>query len=125
MLLNEEATRTAGVYLLGYTAEMILKVAYFRFEGAGSADRVAPLLETAKIKAKNLNVGMERENYHSLRFWTQLLLATRNHEDRNLPKRVAENLESHTTILYENWWVEMRYRRLAANYAEALEVKRA
>ncbi len=125
LLLTDEATRTASVYLLGYAAEMLLKTAYFRFEGASSSDRVGPLLETAKIKARNLNVIAERENYHSLRFWSQLLLATRNYEARDLPKRIADNLTLHTTTLYENWWVEMRYRRLAANDTEILAVKKS
>ena len=40
LLLNNEVTRAGGVYLLGYVGEMILKVAYFRFIGAASEDRL-------------------------------------------------------------------------------------
>ena len=124
LLLDEEATRKAGVYLLGYAAEMLFKTAYFRFAKARSFDPVAPLLDAAKAKAKVFNLAEDRENYHNLRFWTELLLETRSRNDRRLPKTLEDELRGRAARLHENWWVEMRYRNLAFAKQEALFVLR-
>ena len=119
LLLDSEATRTAGVYLLGYSAEMLLKTAYFRFVGAASSDAVADLLGAAKAASKALQLGVDSENYHSVIFWAQLLVVSRHQEKRKLTQRMEKELLTRTEVLYRNWWIEMRYHALNATEQEA------
>ncbi len=100
-----------GVYLLGYVAEMLLKIAYFRFIGARPADRVGAYLGPARNAGRLLIPGIDREQYHSLRFWASLLFQRRRQEHRPLPDDVAAPFRQRTRRLYQAWWVEMRYRR--------------
>ena len=58
----------AGVYLLGYSAEMLLKNAYFRYTGASWADRIQPRLGLALAAGRILIPLVPHEAYHSLRF---------------------------------------------------------
>jgi len=66
----------AGIYLLGYSAEMLLKNAYFRYTGASWADRVGPRLGSALTAGRILIPLVPHEGYHSLRFWASLLRET-------------------------------------------------
>ena len=124
LFLKNEATRTIGVYVMGYAAEMLLKTAYFRFRDAASYDNVGDLLGAAKLSAKALEVVAVSENYHSLLFWTQLLLRTRSQDKRKLPKYLETELHLRTERLYQNWWVEMRYHALTATEQEALLIRK-
>ena len=102
LLLDSEETRTAGVYLLGYAAEMLLKTAYFRFVGAASSDAVADLLGAAKAAARVLQRGVDSENYHSAIFWAQLLVLSRHQEKRKLTQQMEKELLTRTETLYRN-----------------------
>ncbi len=113
----------AGIYLLGYAAEMILKNAYFRFTGAGLGDATQPRLAPARSVGGRLIPAIRDEFYHSLRFWAMLLQAVRT--DQGRPWADTEfvlEFERCTERLYNSWWVEMRYRCNQANPDEALQV---
>ena len=112
----------AGIYLLGYVAEMLLKTIYFRFTGAGPADLVGPRLAPARTVGRMLLPQITDEHYHSLRFWAMLLQAERDRQGRPLPVNIALLFEVCTERLHNNWFVEMRYRRNQAMTAEALAV---
>ena len=124
-LLEDEATRTGGVYLLGYVAEMILKVAYFRFIGAASDDLLEALLTTISFKTAVKNMGVEPEFYHNPRFWTELLISTRKQNNRNLPAHLQYNLQMFAENLYDNWKVDIRYHSLMVEAQEWRDVKEA
>lgn len=100
----------AGIYLLGYTAEMLLKVASFRFDGASPTDPVAPRLAPAKgwLKTRPLAVG--HEAYHSLLFWANYLRSRRAAFGYAFDSRLEGELMHRVRRLYSIWWVEMRYR---------------
>ena len=124
-LIEVESTRTGGVYLLGYVAEMILKVAYFRFIGAASDSLVKNLLaEPIFINATN-NLGMDSEAKHSILFWTELLIVTRGQRTRRLPRHLADELRISASTLHFNWKVDIRYHSLLVTVPEQLEVKEA
>lgn len=118
----------AGIYLLGYTAEIILKNAYFRFTGAALSDEVRPRLFPAKAAGDDrqgggLIPGIPCESFHSLRFWAMLLQATRVNQGRLWADiEFVLEFERCTERLYNNWWVEMRYRVDLANTQQALQV---
>jgi hypothetical protein len=119
---------SAGIYLLGYAAEMLLKNAYFRFTGASLLDEVEPRLSPAKTAGRDKNgngliPNISCESYHSLRFWAMLLQAKRIQQGRPWPdSRFTLEFERCTESLHNNWWVEMRYRRSVAKPEESLQI---
>lgn len=99
-----------AVYLFGYHAEMSLKLAYFRWRGlAASTTLDRPLLNTAAVRAGVLHVATPHENFHSPRFWRDLLLAERAAANRALGSVLATDLHAHVEAVYTRWRVEMRY----------------
>lgn len=100
----------AGIYLMGYVAEMTLKVGFFRLDGARPADLVKPRLGPAKTFVKRMNPGLHHESYHSLFFWIHAIRIKRilNGLDRSRP--VDMQALQRMRRLYQIWWIEMRYR---------------
>jgi hypothetical protein len=113
-----------AVYLFGYVAEMLLKNAYFLLTGARPADLVGPRLAPARNAADRFNRlrGISHEHYHSIRFWSYLLVETRRFQGRLLPQEVETRLCQRTRRLYQNWTIEMRYRRGVVRQREAQSV---
>ena len=100
-----------GVYLMGYVAEMLLKAAYFRFQGLPDAD---PLtfhhLKQARQDAKNLyGVTADDDHFHGVDFWGELVTQARRHKNLPLSLSVEQELDQRTKRLAQNWFVEMRY----------------
>jgi hypothetical protein len=100
----------AGIYLLGYAAEMWLKAAAFRFDGASPADFVQPRLVPARIWLSLQPESIPHESFHSVIFWLRYLLARRRVARRMLPATIRGELEHRVRRIYGIWWVEMRYR---------------
>ena len=113
----------AGIYLLGYSAEMLLKSAYFRYTGASWADRVGPRLGPALAAGKILIPLIPHEGYHSLRFWALLLRETRRFQRRPLPPLLNAQFVSRTRRLHQSCWIGARYRRDQATGLEAATVQ--
>ena len=121
LLLGE---RFAGcVYLLGFACEMWLKLAAFRLMGAGPVARVAPMLGAARTWMAAHSPAIGHESYHSLQFWAQFVILRRAAQGRALPAEVAGALRHHVVRrLYEDWRVELRYRRVAVDERQAWRV---
>lgn len=100
----------AGIYLMGYVGEMLLKIACFRFDGAQPYDLVAPRLAPSRSWAKVHLHRTDDERYHSLLFWVQVLRTKRALAGRSLPPPVDSRLLQRTRRMYQIWWVQMRYR---------------
>jgi hypothetical protein len=76
--LAAQGRRTAAIYLWGYAAEMTLKAAYFRVIGFPWSQQISLKdLHAAKVKAGGLGITWAG-NFHDLRAWADLLVATRN-----------------------------------------------
>lgn len=111
-----------GIYLAGYAAEMTLKYAVFRFEGAGLGDPVPPRLGPAKTKAKELIGDIDPENYHSLVFWALLLRELRRRKNQAFHPSIGKELSNRAKRLYVHWRVNMRYRKLVIGADDAKKV---
>ncbi|GAB4459957.1 MAG: hypothetical protein OHK0029_23200 [Armatimonadaceae bacterium] len=114
-----------AIYLFGYVVEMVLKTAYFRAIRNSLFAPVGAMLRPARNAGNRLIPGIPDENYHSLRFWSELLRAERRQQNRVLHPVTEMWLAEYTRVLYQNWMVEMRYhpnradRRTAVDVAEA------
>jgi hypothetical protein len=109
----ELATRNhhfAGIYLLGYAAEMYLKIAAFRFDGASPSTLVYPQLQPVRRWMLLRHPKVEHEGFHSLRFWLQYLRSRRQVRGQALDRNFDGALVHHVNRIYSIWWVEMRYR---------------
>jgi hypothetical protein len=104
---------------------MVLKTAFFRVQGNNLAGDVATMLSASRRAGAQLIPLIPHESYHSLRFWSELLLATRRQQGRALSVGTELELQYYNRILYMNWMVEMRYHPNRANETEALEVAEA
>ena len=119
LILN--GRRTGGIYLLGYAAEMILKAAYFRFEGASLNDLVPPRLPLARKKWEG-TLGLSAESYHSVIFWARALRANRHLRGRRLDPVLDAQLAQRSRRLYQAWWIGLRYHRDCAADRDAQTV---
>lgn len=108
-----------GIYLLGYSAEMLLKNAYFRFTGASVVDRVQPRLAPALAAGRLYIPAIPHESYHSLQFWALLLREVRRRQRRPLPPLVDAPFTARTRRLHQTAWIGMRYRQDQATAQEA------
>jgi len=102
-----------GIYLAGYTAEMLLKTAAFRFDGARPGDFVAPRLAPAKHYGNSFFPHVAFESAHSLRFWAAFLEQKRAAAGNPLPNSLAIELNQRVDRMHTTWWVSMRYRSAA------------
>jgi len=100
----------AGAYLVGYAAEMLLKTAAFRFDGASPGDLVAPRLGPAKAFGVSYFPNIHCEGYHSLRFWVTFLRLKRTSAGQPLPATLYADLGPRVDRIYGTWRVSMRYR---------------
>jgi hypothetical protein len=100
----------AGIYLMGYTAEILLKIAAFRFDGARPDDLMTARLPAAKQWMKQHAPNVVPEGYHGLDFWLRYLDLRREQAGRMLPRGLRGELAHRVGRIYVVWWVEMRYR---------------
>lgn len=102
--------RGAGIYLLGYAAEMILKQACFLVDGARPFDHVASRLAPVASWARHHLPGLQHEHYHSLRFWAAVLQVKRQLGGQPLEAPLRDRLRQRTNRIFGIWTVAMRYR---------------
>ena len=107
----------AAVYLLGYSAELTLKHAYFTWIGVPSTE-LAPL-PLARVYGKKHFPMVDPKSFHSLRWWTRLISHHRRAAGQPLPAGFEGDLTRRTRRLYANWTVQMRYRLPIATAGDA------
>ncbi len=111
---------SAGIYLMGYAAEMLLKNSYFLLDKSTTlAFPVGTQLGLAKLAAATFLPGRSVKNYHDLLFWSELIIEKRRQESRPLPVATELAFAHAVQRLADNWFVELRYRSAQAT---ALEV---
>ncbi len=111
-----------GIYLMGYAAEMLLKSAYFRVAGLGIHTPITKShLTQAKTDAANLGVLASAEHFHSLAFWSELIIKKRVQQSRGLAPAFTTELDKRAKRLAQNWFVEMRYHLLQGITAQDVD----
>jgi hypothetical protein len=110
----------AGIYLMGYTSEMLLKTACFFFDGARPADLTKDRLSPTRRLGASRFPAVKDEFFHSLKFWATALEHKRATAGRPLAPPLLAALHAAVGRLYDIWWVEMRYRPRRATPADSL-----
>jgi hypothetical protein len=106
----------AGIYLMGYVAEMRIKLACFRLLGASNVDPVESLRTSARRRASSAGLVTDHEGYHSLVFWHDLIVHQRSLIGR---PALSPDFTHRVGRLYHTWWVEMRYHPDVATATDA------
>jgi hypothetical protein len=101
---------TGAAYLAGYVAEMHLKQAVFRFDGARPNDRVVARLNPARRWAQRAIPAYRFSSFHDVLFWALVLRQKRRDRGRPLPEPLEQNLIRLATRLSRTWSVNLRYR---------------
>ena len=112
----------AGIYLLGYSVEMMLKSACFLTDGARPHESVGPRLGPIRSWAKSQLRGIPHESYHSLWFWVQVLRKKRALLGRQLHAHADASLVQRVRRVHGIWVVGMRYKPDQALRREAESV---
>lgn len=104
MILFAEGRYHTAIYIGGLAAEMLLKTACFFLGGATPADDVRALM--TQVKQYNPPYKKDWESGHGLWFWSQELLGRRRRKAKLTPGRFRNVMAA----LYNDWFIEMRYR---------------
>ena len=100
------------VYLLGFSAEMLLKYVCMRLRGLTPADPVKPALSALKHWMKHSSPTVSWIDYHDLPFFVRSIEALRLNIGRPLALGLQRELSARMIAgVYEEWIVDMRYRR--------------
>ncbi len=118
-----------GIYLLGYAAEMILKVAFCRLNQNAPPTLTVRSKFTDAVTHWRLHTGAispPRGYEHSLIFWETVLPRERATQHKPvLGVIVAQTLSQCIKVVSDNWDVKMRYQPRTATGTEADEVRLA
>ena len=128
LVLIDAGHLDGGIYLLGYAAEMILKVAFCRMDTTVRPTvTVRSSFPDAVQCWRALFATPPRNGYeHNLIFWEAVLPQGR--ADQHKPPLgivVAYTLSQCIKVVSDNWDVKMRYQPRMATGAEADEVRLA
>ena len=118
--LATHGDRLASIYLLGYSAEMLLKAAFFRLEGYGPGDPLP--LKSAPAYARSWGLAGPR-NLHDLPWWATLLVERRKLDGRPYPLAFSSSLVANVNHTYRNWREYLRYRTNRPTAGEVAEVR--
>jgi hypothetical protein len=121
--LAQDGYGQAGIYLVGYAIEMLLKAGYYRFEGALATDLADGYFGRAKAAGQMFGIlPAFWLSGHGLGFWQQLLCLARINAGRPLAMAVEQALVDAVAAISDNWRVEMRYQLVTPTVAEVNEV---
>ena len=106
----------SGVYLLGYAAEITLKVAYFRLKGEPKSASARPLVNTARAQIGALGyAAADWDSGHRILIWHDFLRLERLRLSLSNDPGFEFTLLTSAQFLDANWSVQMRYRRIELN----------
>jgi hypothetical protein len=109
-----------AVYLLGYAAEMWLKVACMRLRGHAPTVQVKGALPPLKSWMNAVAPAVVFSGYHDLRFLAECIFHLRLTQARPLTGTLAAELRAQVVNgLHNGWIVDMRYRRSGVSASDA------
>jgi hypothetical protein len=118
-----------GVEQLAYSAEMLLKGAYFRFvkKTVGLARITSEItmrhLRDAEQEARRLGVAHHSEGFHSLLFWAELLTAKRRSNHHSLTPDMEREFLLRVREMHVLWLVDNRYQPMNYNFDDVLVMR--
>jgi len=111
--LATQGLHVGAIYILGYAAEMLLKVSSFRVDGVHPGDPVGPRLGPARTYGKLRFPNITYDAGHSVEFWAAFLREKRVDHGRPLSTTTSSELFHRTSRIHTRWLVSLRYRSLA------------
>ena len=104
--------RTGAVYLWGYSAEMLIKAAYFSAIGMPETDTItwANHIGPAIIKGRGLAIVWPGNGAgHNVRAWSELLVVERNSSATSYPISFSLEIRKHSGRIEQLWSEVLRY----------------
>jgi hypothetical protein len=127
--LASTGRRTGAIYLWGYTAEMILKAAYFSLIGIADA---APLtwsahIQPAIIQGRSLSIPWPPHGAgHNVRAWAELLVTARAASAATaFPAAFSRAVQRRGQRIEQLWRETLRYHKNEAYAYEMTQVREA
>jgi hypothetical protein len=129
LALAAAGQRTGAIYLWGYTAEMILKAAYFSLLGMGETDVITwgGHLRPAIDRGRLLGIAWPYQGAgHNIRAWAELLVLERASSPATAYAVPFGREVQRQGQLFEPLWREtLRYRKNDAYLYEVRQVREA
>jgi hypothetical protein len=121
LVLAEKGHRLAAIYLWGYSAEMLIKAAYFTLHGFTAAQPIGgAVLALAKQDAKTF--GIHWTNQHNVYAYATLVVHKRASLGRYyVSPTFANDFVGHAQTVYNRWRETLRYHH---NQAYMFELQR-
>ncbi len=121
--------RTGAVYLWGYTAEMMLKAAYFAFIGLADTAIVTwnGELRPAIDRGRGMGIAWPHQGAgHNVRAWAELLVAVRALATATtFPPALAVEVQRQGQRIGHLWSETLRYRKNFAYLHEVRQIREA
>ncbi len=122
VLATDRDPRTTGaVYLLGYVAEMLIKVSYYQVRGVPAANDVSAELSAIRGRAAALGLTWTG-NLHNIVNLATLLVLERMARGNPMPHGLAAEFLSRVIALSMEWSEQLRYKSVTAGEREVREV---
>jgi hypothetical protein len=123
-LLAEAGRRSAAVYLWGYSAEMMVKAAYFSAIGYAVQQPIT-LADLDRGRKQSVSVhGIPWSGgMHNIEGWARLLVNERARLGKPYTVVIASRIISHAGNIYKYWRETLRYHKNRAWPFEAARVQ--
>lgn len=125
LMLATHGYRTGAIYLFGYTAEMILKAAYFSRKLADTDEiRWKEEILPAIRMGPGLSIRWPPQGQgHNVRAWAELLIIERNTSPVPLNASLDPGILTHGQRIEQHWRETLRYHRNRASRQELRQVR--
>lgn len=122
-----QGRRTAAIYLWGYTAEMIVKAAYFRLIGFAPQQHILFTdLQNARNRGHQLLIPWPKQGWgHNVAAWSQLVILERAHQPQWLYPNANFGVEFQSRVhpISRLWRETLRYHKNVAYSFEVLHMR--
>lgn len=121
--------RMGAVYLWGYTAEMVVKAAYFSLSGLALNDIITWSAHIQPAIAKGIGIGIywpPQGKGHNVRAWAELLVAERALSPAtSYQPALALSVQKHGQRIESLWRETLRYHKNQAYLFEMTQLREA
>ena len=115
-VLRRSNRRAAAIYLYGYSVEMRVKAAYFRFHfqamGLPPGTQITGPLRDRERNAWQAIGAPWKPGHHDIEGWANLLVMKRDNLGQAYAVPFANEVTTRAARIYDNWREYMRYRSI-------------